>query len=691
MATEFVQKLSLLADDGQTFFDEENMRYEVPIYQRAFAWGTKFQDVDRPNEIDQLMDDIAGAIPEDAVAGDKIVPYFLGSMVVKKSIEERTGCCVYEVIDGQQRLTALYMLFKCLGIQINNERSLTYECRERSENAIKLIGKIISQLNGVESGVWKDANDPWWKYNDGKEGLELEGSICGGVRTILSRLKDNDFKNRLIHGLKYVNLYRIEVPENTDRNRYFEVMNTRGEQLQPQDIIKGRIVSYLASCHREIFSKIWNACSDMNGYVQMHLDKTTREQWFGVGWNEFPNVVTKEKVGGENKDYKDITIWDAVIAKSNSSSLNSDDADDEMEKPYDKPRFRSVIDFPHFLLNVIKVFKCQEIDKEKPDVWETVKRNCWELSEKNLIPKFLELFPNSLTDDEQKERAWQFAQFLLECRYLFDKYIVKRDYARDEALGEWSLKELAKDDDSTSKYDQTGTDTDDVPRKELLMLQSCLRVTYTEFKSMHWITKLLNWLYGVHENGVVPFVDFVKKTEKITCEAARVGLDRLRNDNCRMGTSTPHILFNYLDYLLWKQAKEQRRFKEQGGGWEPFVFAYRNSVEHWYPQHPENLDAWEDLDDKGRRAVDQFGNLCVVQPSENSKFSNLRPKAKKDQYMEDIIGSGSLKLRLMAEKTIDANECQWKTDCEAHCEEMLNLLDLAFTRVLGAKPNNNPA
>ena len=59
--------------------------------------------------------------------------------------------------------------------------------------------------------------------------------------------------------------------------------------------------------------------------------------------------------------------------------------------------------------------------------------------------------------------------------------------------------------------------------------------------------------------------------------------------------------------------------------------------------------------------------------------------------MEDIIGSGSLKLRLMAEKTIDANERQWKTDCEAHGEEMLNLLDLAFSRVLGAKPNNNPA
>ena len=88
MTTEFVQKLPLWADGGKTFFDDQDTRYEVPIYQRAFAWGTKSQDVDRPNEIDQLMDDIAGIIPEGAADGDEIVPYFLGSMVVKKSIEK---------------------------------------------------------------------------------------------------------------------------------------------------------------------------------------------------------------------------------------------------------------------------------------------------------------------------------------------------------------------------------------------------------------------------------------------------------------------------------------------------------------------------------------------------------------------------------------------------------------------------
>ena len=44
-----------------------------------------------------------------------------------------------------------------------------------------------------------------------------------------------------------------------------------------------------------------------------------------------------------------------------------------------------------------------------------------------------------------------------------------------------------------------------------------------------------------------------------------------------MGVNTPHIVFNYLDYLLWKDNVEK---------YNDFSFEFRNSVEHWYPQTP---------------------------------------------------------------------------------------------------------
>ena len=81
-------------------------------------------------------------------------------------------------------------------------------------------------------------------------------------------------------------LYRIEVPENTDLNRYFEIMNTRGEQLEQHDILKAKLMAYLGENKRgeqEFFSRIWNACSDMTGYVQMHLSPAERQNIFKGG------------------------------------------------------------------------------------------------------------------------------------------------------------------------------------------------------------------------------------------------------------------------------------------------------------------------------------------------------------------------------------------------------------------------
>ena len=64
-----------------------------------------------------------------------------------------------------------------------------------------------------------------------------------------------------------------------------------------------------------------------------------------------------------------------------------------------------------------------------------------------------------------------------------------------------------------------------------------------------------------------------------------------------MGVNTPHIVFNYLDYLLWMSEPKK---------YDDFTFEFRNSVEHWYPQNPSEgtFESWTD-------GVDQFGNLCI--------------------------------------------------------------------------------
>lgn len=119
-----------------------------------------------------------------------------------------------------------------------------------------------------------------------------------------------------------------------------------------------------------------------------------------------------------------------------------------------------------------------------------------------------------------------------------------------------------------------------------------------------------------------------------------------------------------MDYLLWK--REPSKYSD-------FEFEFRNSVEHWYPQHPSEgtFEPWKD-------GVDQFGNLCIIQRNINSKFSNMSPEAKKSTFQK-MVANGSIKLRLMSELT-EANDglCAsyyWrKVAYKQHEQEMLKLL-----------------
>lgn len=106
--------LSIIDSKDKTIFEDDN--YIIPLYQRAFAWSDK--------EISQLIDDIYDFEAE---------KYYIGSLIINVNSNG-----LYEVIDGQQRLTALYLLLNYLGYRWKEER-LRYECREKIKLYIKFF------------------------------------------------------------------------------------------------------------------------------------------------------------------------------------------------------------------------------------------------------------------------------------------------------------------------------------------------------------------------------------------------------------------------------------------------------------------------------------------------------------------------------------------------------------------------
>ena len=289
--------------------------------------------------------------------------------------------------------------------------------------------------------------------------------------------------------------------------------------------------------------------------------------------------------------------------------------------------------------------------------------------------------------DDKASFSKDFILCLLRTRYLFDKFIIKREKVDESADGEWSMKSLSASTKRSYKapyyknsefrrFRERKKDNDNIVlrTKTNIMIQSALRVSYTSPKGMHWITKLLSWLSdNDYEHSVRNRNDMAEEceafAEKIVRDAVVENFFNVCKDGCyAMGVNTPHIVFNYLDFLLWKKFRTNNARQ-----YNDFVFEFRNSVEHWYPQNPTEgtFEQWKD-------GVDRFGNLCIIQKGVNSKFSNLSPEAKKSTYKDDI-SKGSLKLREMSTLTKEqgdkpASLCWKEAICEKHENEMLGYL-----------------
>lgn len=615
-----ILQLYILDDSNDTLFHKD--KYIIPLYQRGFEWSDK--------EICQLIDDISDFNAD---------YYYLGSLIVNLNKDGK-----YEVIDGQQRLTALFLLLDYVGDYHWGKDRFSYECRDRS--------------NFTLNGLAELTNDNIEAYFANAE--KIEQSLINGRKIIDDKFRiDKIDKVQFISKLKKVILYRIEVPPHTDLNRYFEIMNVRGEQLEQHDILKAKLMEPLDEKERNVFSTVWDACRDMTGYVQMHFNKSYRETLFCSGWDwltldRYDTLCNKEDANISSRSVLDII--------KNNELPKSVDGEDEMGA---RVRFDSIIGFTHFLLHVLKVFAANELDANSYSIPELI-------DDKKLVDTFTLVIDSGKKHGaklDKKHFSLAFIKCLLKCRFLFDKYIIKREYKNEDENGDWSLKELKVSGARSQKkpyYKDTyfGEHNEREktygPRTRInLMLQSCLRVSYTSPKIMHWITKLLLWLYD--DDNRQKLSQFQCVIENIAKENA---IAFLQDDkSLRQGVNTPRIVLNYLDYLLWAE-RENPNYKKLD--FAQFSFEFRNSVEHWYPQHPseQSFAKWDE--------VDRFGNLCIIQRNINSKFSNLSPTSKKNTYGQ-MIEKGSLKLRVMSNLT--NNDAEWKdTVCAEHEKAMLNLL-----------------
>lgn len=578
----------------------DNINYLVPIYQRNYAWGE--------TQIVQLIEDIESSIDRSNKN------YFLGNLIVNQ-----TDNNVYEVIDGQQRLTTLYLLEKYLGMVFAKE-SLRFEAREKSNRTLAYISdssnlELIEELSSAE--------------------------ILNGFQII-----DNYFKNKnlekssFVQKLKRVFLIRVQVPRDIDLNHYFEIMNTRGEQLELHEIAKAKLLEVLESEHdKNIAALIWENCSDMNSYVQMNFDVNVRRSIFTDNWSslsesikDFDSIKSKISLSNESIDKKTLI---EILSENKMINVSTTQSEDDNE------RFESPISFPNFLLQVNAVIRKIGEEDASLDDKHFLKNLSWAWS--------------------APEKAKEFLFNLLKCRVLFDKYVLKREFARDyKETGKWSLQLLEKYHDKKRNNDKpkyVGTLGDEGNyNKQLRTLQSCLRITYTSPKTMHWISVILSNLLEDESTDIIALLENY-------CNKKVVDSD-YQNRN---GFGFERIVFSYLDYLIYRDGYSYDGKEIISPFQDDWQFQFRSSIEHFQPQHPVEGEFWDENDLNG------FGNLALITISGNSKFSNLPPAGKINSYPSVI--NQSLKLKIM-EKMTRLDNGKWTEEkASKHKDEMFKIFE----------------
>lgn len=578
--------------------------YAIPLYQRNFAWTY--------DEIEQLLNDVADAFQENR---DN---YYIGTLVVNKEND------IFKIIDGQQRTTALNLIALALKHEFGFDRlkavNLTFPARKKSnENIQKLFTK-----QEISEG---DENELTRGYGHAKDALK---KVLEERQLDPQSFVDYLFENVII--------FRSILPEDLDLNLYFERFNSRGEQLEAHEILKAQMMSKFGEDQEmaQKFARIWEACAEFDKPVASQFkmrrkradDFQERERIFGWHFTNysFHNI------------YNDIDFHQNERRKL-SDILGKKITEKNIEVDKDFGDYTTVIDFPTFLLHVLAIAEGKKTDEIQ-------------LDDKKLLALF---------DIKNKDKTWviEFSEFLLRIKHIFDNYIVRNSNTDSSSRNkdEWFLQKgtyyeyqpngKAKEHYIVEERFTKNTFSDSEINQNIILLQSMFAVTFTANRDSRWLYEILQFLFNhIEELNQAEFgARFKNFLEKMAVRYAEESLfDKDRNIK-RYG-AIPVYAFNFIDYILWKNCSDLKG-KYSSVEFEDFKFTYRRSIEHWFPQHPNSDEIFEEIDDK---FLHSFGNLCIITDSQNSKFGNLVPIAKYNQW-QDIFYRQSLKLQMMAEIT----------------------------------------
>lgn len=561
--------------------------YIIPDYQRGYSWQDK--------QIEDFWEDITSAI-------GKNVKHYFGTVYLK-SIQDG----VYEVIDGQQRLTTLFVFLIHLYFEsaeydnfwvnhIENDGAWHLTYTKQNENKNFLEGRIFSNRSGNFS------IDNIYKKN------------LQNLRKLLeAKIKNYNDKTKLFNYIKSNLIIDVRYIGNEDGITdmvVFETLNNRGKPLSILEKLKNRLMylnekftnennkqtirENINSCWSKIYENLGSSTGeilDEDEFVASHLTIYRKPLW-GVFYEDGAEKKLFQMFCSNPNKYEKAEKEDSYYEKIEKIKNPEEDIDKSGQK----------------INNYIKNLKTFS------DAWKKMLvnprdniRRIFALNSTREIKVFVATIIMKYKEQEQNKIFDLLEKFLF--RNSLPNY---SGYCNTEM----ALPTLAR------KINNCLSDLED----------DCFK---SDIEAQHIENIINNALWTPIDKNYL--VEQFKNLYTYT--RGNIGFYRW--------SGIKYFLFKYEDYL--KEKNDAYIF------WKDYD---EFSVEHIYPQTPENN--WNDLNkeikdkvkkisgnEKQKRVANSLGNLTLLKFSENASASNGNWESKCEIYtsnenksydLNDIVG-----------------------------------------------------
>lgn len=523
-----------------------------------------------------LLEDLIKEYDQTGGQGD----YYIGLLTSTKN---------NELVDGQQRFTVLMLLGSVLQKYYDKwEGFLVTENKLRLDFASRPLDNTYLRF------LIEDKADECRSYRNFK--------MQNGYKQVRIFMEEKvpeekrcSFASYVFHHLCFFisNLPGEYSPR--DLNKYFERMNTTGKNLEQHEILKVKLLSNLDN-DVDKYMLLWNKLADVDTLlIRERKGENSEDVKRQALTSDITAIFSGNLINGMNGDVHDDAISIGEISASDSTPKK------ERELIKDS---HCAMTFPYLLLQVLYrkldgKIKCTISDFFKPN---------------NLLSIFEEYLPFS-GKKVNKEDIKGFMERLLRARLALDICFVRPTeygYSLDMNLPE-----------------------DNVALKNLLMLQSMIYVSSSNYTNYRWF----NWLMDVVDKAGIPEAESFYRTllNEVDKEFKVPTYENLTYKG------DIRYWFWRLDFYIWQHRDEL--FKKGSPEWhiaDNYIFKRNRSVEHIAPQTPQSQSTLKWDDSKEDRVLrDSFGNLVMISQGLNSSLNNESYEVKAAHVKSFCNGSKS--------------------------------------------------